>query len=84
VKTKIHSKIMDIEVDGSTVKYRFRRNNAKTYEIRGVSGLDLATLRAAVKEAMDSGDFRQREVLDLLLKRPSLAGIHHRRDVLEE
>lgn len=44
--TKIKSNLMDIEIDRSTIRYRFKdKDKPKTYEIRGVAEADLARLR---------------------------------------
>ncbi len=48
VATIVKSNIMHIEIDGSTIRYRFTlRANTQTYEIRHVSMIDIARLKAA-------------------------------------
>lgn len=39
---------MDIEIVGSTIKYTYRANTKRAYEIRLVSDLDLARLRRTI------------------------------------
>jgi hypothetical protein len=46
--TIIHSNIMRIEIHGSTIRYKSTlRANTQTYEIREVSMIDIARLKAA-------------------------------------
>lgn len=44
----VKSNVMHIEIDGNTIRYRYaNRADNKSYEIRGVSMLDIARLKAA-------------------------------------
>jgi hypothetical protein len=45
------SKVMVIEVEGSTIRYAYRDDLRRQYEIRGVSPLDLAQLRSTAGKA---------------------------------
>jgi hypothetical protein len=42
------SRLMDVEIVGSTVKYTYRADRKRSYEIRGVTDLDLARLRQTI------------------------------------
>jgi len=42
------SNVMSITINGSTIRYAYRDRPSAEYEIRGVSGLDLARLRSTI------------------------------------
>ena len=45
------SELMDIEIVGSTIRYCYRGNKRRSYEIRDVNDLDLARLRRTMRDA---------------------------------
>ena len=42
------SRLMHVEIAGSAIRYTFRREKTRSYEIRGVSDIDLARLRRTI------------------------------------